>query len=153
MYRKFVAVIAAASVIVAGAAVFAADPASEATDVAVNVTNVWEGVYTEEQAARGQEVYDVSCIGCHAATLRGTPGGPAIAGGRFTFNWNERSLGELHAYIVGNMPIGQAGSLTSQQYADILAYILQVNEFPAGDAELATDPAANEGILITRTAE
>src|SRR5690554_3416783 len=154
MSKKYLAAIAAASLLVAGAAVFAASPGNEEVETeTVAASSVWDGVYTDEQAARGKEVYEVSCIGCHAATLRGTPGAPGIAGGRFTFNWDGRSLGELHAYIVGNMPVGQAGSLSDQQYADIVAYILQVNEFPAGEAELATDPAASNGVLITRTAE
>lgn len=153
MSKKYLAAIAAASLLVAGAAVFAASPGNEEVETeTVAASSVWDGVYTDEQAARGKEVYEVSCIGCHAATLRGTPGGPGIAGGRFTFNWSDRSVGELHGYVRANMPIGQAGSLTDQQYADIIAYILQVNEFPAGEAELPTDPAESEGVVITREA-
>ncbi len=158
MIKKYFATFAVASLLLAGAAVYAAgtdtdDSAAESAAPEVTASNVWEGVYTDDQAARGKEVYEVSCIGCHAATLRGTPGAPGIAGGRFTFNWDGRNLGELHAYIVHNMPVGQAGTLSDQQYADIVAYILQVNEFPAGETELATDPVASDGVLITRTAE
>lgn len=147
MIRKYITSIAAAALLVGGAAVvFADSPAAE-------VSNVWEGAFTEEQAERGQQAYEVSCIGCHAATLRGTPGGPGIAGGRFTFNWNERSVGELLDYVIYNMPVGAANTLNHETYADIVAYILQVNEFPAGEVELDSDPAVSEGIVITRTAE
>lgn len=153
MFKKYLSIFAATGIIAAGAAVMAAGSDSEAGQEALSVTNVWEGAYTDEQASRGQPLYEESCMGCHAATLRGTPGGPAIAGGRFTFAWSDESLGSLLDYVQQNMPIGQVGSLTHQEYADVVAYILQVNEIPAGDVELPGDPAASEGVLITRTAE
>jgi len=149
MIKKYLSAIAAAAVVVGGAIVFAASPADEQPAT----SNVWEGVFTEEQAERGQQAYEVSCIGCHAATLRGTPGGPGIAGGRFVFNWADRSVGELLDYVIHNMPIGQANTLPHETYADIVAYILQVNEFPAGEVELDSDPAVSEDIIITRSAE
>lgn len=153
MFKKYFSIVAAVGVIAAGAAVLAAGTDSEAGQEALSISNVWEGAYTEEQASRGQTAYEVSCIGCHAATLRGTPGGPAIAGGRFTFAWSDETVGGLLDYVQQNMPIGEVGSLTHQEYADVVAYILQVNEFPAGEVELPADAAASEGVLITRTAE
>lgn len=141
MNRKMLTALAAAAAVAGGAAVFADSPAE--------ATTVWDGVYTEEQAERGQSAYEASCLACHGASLRGTPGAPGIAGGRFTFNWKDRSVGELHAYVRDNMPVGQAGSLSGQTYADVVAYILEVNEYPAGEAELSTDPADSEGIVIT----
>ncbi|HLR45884.1 MAG TPA: cytochrome c [Deinococcales bacterium] len=141
MTKKLFAALGAAAAVTGGAAVFADSPE--------DASSVWDGVYTEEQAQRGQEAYEASCMSCHGNTLRGTPGAPGIAGGRFTFNWKDESVGELHSYVRGNMPVGQAGSLGSETYADIIAYILEVNEYPAGDAELSKDPEDNEGILIT----
>lgn len=141
MTKRVLAALAAAAAITGGAAVFADSPE--------DATSVWDGVYTEEQAERGQGAYEANCMACHGNTLRGTPGAPGIAGGRFTFNWKDRSVGELHDYVRSNMPVGQAGSLGSEMYTDIVSYILQVNEFPAGDAELSTDPADSEGIIIT----
>lgn len=146
MFKKYLSVFAALATVAGGAAVLAQGAGSI-------VSNVWEGAYTDEQAARGHEVYEANCMACHAATLRGTPGGPGIAGGRFTFNWHEESVGELLGYVRKNMPIGQGGTLSDQQYADVVAYILQVNEFPAGELELDTDPADLEELLITRTAD
>lgn len=153
MFKKYISTFAALAIVAGGAAVLAESAGSDEAQGSAIVSNVWEGAYTDGQAARGQEVYEASCMSCHAATLRGTPGGPGIAGGRFTFNWHEESVGELLGYVRDNMPIGQAGTLSDQQYADVVAYILQVNEFPAGEAELAVDPEASGELLILRTAE
>lgn len=149
MIRKYLAAIAGVAFIIGGAAVFADSPAAEQPAI----TNVWEGAFTEEQADRGQQAYEVSCVGCHAATLRGTPGGPGIAGGRFIFNWADRSVGELLDYVIHFMPIGQGNTLAHETYADIVAHILRVNEFPAGEFELSPDPEESESIIITRSAE
>lgn len=147
--KKYIAAIAAATIVIGGAAVFADSPA----DSQAEINNVWDGAYTTEQAERGQEAYEVSCVGCHAGTLRGTPGGPGIAGGRFIFNWSDRSVGELLDYVIHNMPIGAGNTLPHETYADIVAYILEVNEFPAGEVELSADPVDSEGVIITRSAE
>jgi hypothetical protein len=50
------------------------------------------------------------------------------------------------------MPLGAAGSLTGQEYVDVLAYILQANGHPAGKDELTSAVAAQRWprILIER---
>lgn len=131
----------------------ATEEAEESADGEALGGTVWDGIFTEEQQQRGEAAYLASCAACHNTNLRGSPGGPGIAGGRFSFNWNDRPVGELLAYIQQNMPIGQAGSLSAGTYADILSHILHENGYPAGDSELPGDPALLQDVLITRGAD
>jgi len=111
---------------------------------------VWEGVYAAEQAEAGLSVYATQCQQCHAETMRGGPGAPGLVGPGFQFGWDEKTVGELFAFIKENMPAGAAGSLTDQQYIDVTAAILQENGFPAGEAALQPESEALDQILITR---
>jgi mono/diheme cytochrome c family protein len=97
---------------------------------------VWDGVYTEEQAARGDRQLDDQCSMCHGPDLHGGPGAPGIVGPEFLFNWNQKRAGEVFDYIKMTMPPGQAGALSDDQYADILAAIFRRNGFPAGRRSL-----------------
>ena len=128
-------------VVTAGCVLFAADaPAQERT--------VWDGVYTTEQAMRGAAGYAEACVSCHAEDLRGDSNTPSIVGVSFTFLWGDMSLGALFTRIRTGMPTDRPNSLPPQTYLDILAYILEANEFPAGDDELGSDPASLDRILI-----
>jgi S-disulfanyl-L-cysteine oxidoreductase SoxD len=98
--------------------------------------SVWDGVFTEEQAKRGQPLYKKECATCHADTLIGGGGAAALTGGTFLSNWNGLTLGDLFDRIRKTMPQSDPGRLTRQQDADILAYILSFNKFPAGKTEL-----------------
>ena len=98
--------------------------------------SVWDGVYTEEQAKRGEEVYKKECAACHGAELTGGESAPALAGGAFQSNWNGLTLGDLFDRIRKTMPQSKPGSLTRQQNSDVLAFMLSVNKFPAGKTEL-----------------
>jgi mono/diheme cytochrome c family protein len=98
--------------------------------------SVWEGVYTEEQAKRGEEMYGKECASCHGATLVGGGGAAPLTGGAFLSNWNGLTVGDLYERIRKTMPQGSLGKLTKQQDADVLAYLLSFNKFPAGKAEL-----------------
>lgn len=98
--------------------------------------SVWDGVYTEEQAKRGEEVYKKECASCHGAELTGGESAPPLTGGAFQANWNGLTLGDLFDRIRKTMPQSKAGSLTRQQDADVLAFTLSVNKFPAGKTEL-----------------
>src|SRR5678816_3800538 len=109
---------------------------------------VWDGVYTDAQAERGRASYQQSCIGCHRDDLRGDNTAPSLVGESFTFLWGDMEVGELSARVQKLMPPERPGSLPAQTYADIIAFILQKNEFPSGDLELNTDTAAR-AILIT----
>jgi mono/diheme cytochrome c family protein len=98
--------------------------------------SVWDGVYTEDQAGRGRVLYNEACASCHSDTLMGGEMSPPLAGGEFLSNWNGLTLGDLFERIRTTMPQDKAGKLSREVNADILAYILSVNKFPAGKTEL-----------------
>jgi quinoprotein glucose dehydrogenase len=109
---------------------------------------VWDGVYTDAQAERGGAAYQQGCVGCHREDLRGDNTAPSLVGESFTFLWGDMEVGELSARIQKLMPPERPGSLPAQTYADIIAFILQKNAFPAGATELSANPGALH-ILIT----
>lgn len=98
--------------------------------------SVWDGVYTEEQANRGHDLYNQHCASCHADTLTGGEMSPPLAGGDFLSNWNGLTLGDLFERIRTTMPQDKPGKLSREVNADITAYILSFNKFPAGKTEL-----------------
>ena len=57
----------------------------------------------------------------------------------FTAKWNGKTIGDLFEIINKDMPNDDPGSLSRQQSADYLAYILLANDFPAGKSELPVD--------------
>lgn len=98
--------------------------------------SVWDGVYTEEQAKRGEPVYHKECAPCHGDMLTGGESSPPLSGGAFQANWNGLTLGDLFDRIRKTMPQSAPGRLTRQQDADVLAFMLSVNKFPPGKTEL-----------------
>src|SRR5487761_1975245 len=98
--------------------------------------SVWDGVYTGEQAGRGQALYNRHCASCHADTLMGGEMSPPLVGGDFLSNWNGLTVGDLFERIRTTMPQDKAGKLTREVNADITAYILSVNKFPSGNTDL-----------------
>ena len=98
--------------------------------------SVWEGVYTEDQAKRGEPIYRKECAACHGDMLTGGESAPPLTGGAFQANWNGLTMGDLFDRIRKTMPQSNPGRLTRQQDADILAFMLSVNKFPSGKTEL-----------------
>ena len=99
---------------------------------------VWDGIYTEEQATRGEALYGEHCVRCHGATLQGNgEGANPLTGAVFKSTWNGVSMGALFDRVRLSMPQDKPGTLTRQQVADLLAFILRANKFPAGKDELA----------------
>jgi cytochrome c len=98
--------------------------------------SVWEGVYTDEQAKRGEPIYRKECAVCHGDMLTGGESAPPLTGGAFLANWNGLTMGDLFDRIRKTMPQSNPGRLTRQQDADILAFMLSVNKFPSGKTEL-----------------
>lgn len=134
--------LSAATVVAVGSAVFAQDHAE-----AAGATTL-DGVFTAEQVARGDVVYQRECAMCHGANLGGSGMAPPLAGIAFMFYWQDKPLSELYTFTRDNMPFGNAGSLPAQTYADIVALILDANGFPAGDTELGTDVDALAQIIL-----
>jgi mono/diheme cytochrome c family protein len=102
-------------------------------------TSVLDGVYTAEQAERGRQGYAEQCASCHGPELTGGEMAPALAGGEFIAGWDGLTLGDLFERIRISMPQNAPGSLSGQQNADILAFMLASNKFPTGTTELAKD--------------
>jgi len=104
--------------------------------------SVWDGVYSEEQAARGKDEYEYNCGNCHIHDLSGDSikDVPALAGPDFMAKWAGKSVKELLDYMATNMPQDSRGTLGAKTYADIAAYVLKVNTFPAGAEALADSP-------------
>jgi mono/diheme cytochrome c family protein len=101
--------------------------------------SIWDGIYTADQASRGESGYRQSCASCHGAKLQGGGQNPPLAGSEFTTNWNGRMLSELFDKMQDSMPADKPGQLSRSQNADILAYVLRSNQFPTGPRELAPD--------------
>jgi mono/diheme cytochrome c family protein len=100
---------------------------------------VWDGVFTEEQAKRGQASYGEECASCHGVELTGGEQAPPLAGAAFLGTWNGLAVGVLFDRMRQSMPQDDPGSLSRQINADILAYMLKANGFPAGKTELEKD--------------
>src|SRR5687767_1729204 len=108
---------------------------------------VWDGVYTEAQAARATSVFGASCSNCHSLAPDGTGNRP-LAGDRFWQRNTQKSVGELLAFVSKNMPNGAAaGSLPAATYNDLVALILKSNGLPAGTTELTPDTVASVQIV------
>lgn len=123
------------------AAAFATYGAMHAQETATSeMRSVWDGVYTEEQAKRGEPLYHKECAPCHGDSLSGGESAPPLTGGAFLSNWNGLTLGDLFERIRKTMPQNAPGKLSRQQNADILAFALSANKFPAGKTELSRQP-------------
>jgi mono/diheme cytochrome c family protein len=101
-----------------------------------SAASIWDGVYTEEQAKRGQSLYAQQCAFCHGDSLTDGTQAPPLAGDAFLASWKGNSLGALFEKTSTMMPSNDPGSLSKEQYADVLAYILSVGKAPAGKTEL-----------------
>ena len=137
MSLRFAIVAAIGLAACAGAAITPVTAA--AAPVAVSAQGAktqWDGVYTVEQAKRGEKLYAEKCSACHGPDMNGGEMAPGLTGGEFTSNWNDLSLGDLFERMRISMPQNNPGSLSRQQYVDILAVMLGAGEFPAGKAEL-----------------
>ena len=101
--------------------------------------SVWDGVYTAEQAKRGEALYGQHCAACHGGTLLGAEAAPALTGFEFGSNWNGLTLGDLFERIRTSMPSDDPGKVSAQQKVDIVSHMLRVGGFPAGTNELPRD--------------
>ena len=103
---------------------------------------VLDGVYTEAQAKRGMEAYDAKCGTCHKPTLDGGAEAMPLRGDHFLETWRDDSLEPVFNHMSTRMPrrpVGEPGTLPAKTYVDIIAYILKVNEYPAGAMELTQE--------------
>lgn len=102
----------------------------------------WDGVYAEAQSKRGEALYAQSCAMCHGPDLAGLDTAPALTGGEFNTDWNDLPLDDLFERMRTTMPADAPGTLSRQQYADVLSFVLVKGGFPAGQTELSPESAA-----------
>lgn len=107
------------------------------------------GLYSEAQAMRGEALYQQYCSACHGTRLQGNPAAP-LTGGAFRGRWEDgkHTLDDLYYIVRSLMPNNAPGSLSKEQYADVVAYILKMNEYPAGGAELIPKAAAMKAVIL-----
>ena len=111
---------------------------------------VWDGVYSADQARRGKTEFDQTCSRCHNLALIGSERGPAIKGPAFLSHWDKGSVADLFIKIRDTMPEGGPGTLSDETKIDILSYILQQNDFPAGAGELKKDVSSLDDIALSK---
>jgi mono/diheme cytochrome c family protein len=111
-------------------------------------SSVLDGVYTEDQAKRGEAVAGKFCTSCHGPDLTGGEAGPTLVGLEFIGNWSNLTLADLFDRVHATMPADAPGTLTEPQTSDVASYILKLNKYPAGTAELPSDMAALKNIKI-----
>jgi mono/diheme cytochrome c family protein len=101
-------------------------------------------LYTKAQAEEGAGIFAAKCVTCHGANLQGTAA-PAVAGNDFlkTAYQNGWTLAMIQYLVVNNMPMNAPESLSPQQYASVLAFLLASNCYPAGSKPFpeSSDPA------------
>ena len=111
-------------------------------------TTIWDGVYTEAQAARGSEQFSAKCLFCHRNDLSAGELGRALKGPSFRGRW-EGPVASLYYKIGATMPHNAATTLEPAAAVDIVSFILKMNGAPAGDKEL---PPSNmlEQVFVTK---
>jgi S-disulfanyl-L-cysteine oxidoreductase SoxD len=111
--------------------------ASLAVTVAAQATrSVNEGVYTADQAKKGEGLYKEQCASCHGDNLEGSGPMPPLAGKDFLANWTGKTVGDLYEKTQTTMPATAPGTLTPEQAADIVAFMLSKDNYPTGSAAL-----------------
>ncbi len=106
-------------------------PVAEAPAAEATASNEF---FTTQQATRGRGLFRDNCVSCHASS--------EFAGASFERRWTNRAVGDLYEFVLYSMPDDNPGGLPAQTYADIIAYVLQLNDFPAGDTPLPTSMEA-----------
>ena len=98
--------------------------------------------FTAAQVDAGRAAYDASCSGCHLPDLKGTFEAPQLAGANFLNQWGDKTIADLHGYLMASMPPTDPGGPGSQAMINIVAYLLQANGARAGSQPLAPQTAA-----------
>jgi cytochrome c len=149
--RHFNSVVIAASLVPVLAGAGALAPPARAQEAARR--SIWDGVYTDVQADRGEREYGRTCEHCHGASLEGDAGReiPPLVSESFMRGWDGKSLKQLFETISRSMPADNRGSLSARRYTDLIAYLLRANEVPAGTSALPDMPSMLEPIVFERS--
>jgi quinoprotein glucose dehydrogenase len=106
------------------------------------------GIFTTAQVESVVDLYASECAGCHGKDLRGSEGGNALIGAHFQEKWEMKTMGELFHYTKTTMPQSNPGAYDDATYAALIAFILNANNYPAGNQPLASDKEALDEILF-----
>lgn len=109
---------------------------------------IWNGVYTTAQAQRGDTVYFRDCARCHGQYFDGGDEVVALTGGHFMSDWDGETLADFVERIRITMSPQEFVRLSRTDAADVVAYLLQANGAPAGNAELSADPGRQKEIIF-----
>jgi quinoprotein glucose dehydrogenase len=102
--------------------------------------SVYTGVYSADQADRGNAIQRRACATCHSSS--------DWSAGRILGSWTGQTAFDLVSHIRNTMPLTAPGSLSLQEYTDIVAYMFELNDIPAGEQELAADDAALRNVRL-----
>ncbi len=153
-FRRALAVLLCAFGVGASVAIQPLDARMSASGPAVQEPaagrSTWDGVYTDDQAKRGETQYSRNCEPCHGADLSGDPVKeiPALVFEAFLMQWGGRSLNDLYDTMRRSMPQDNPGGLNARAYVDLIAYLLQSNRMPSGSTELSLNADALGRIVI-----
>ena len=104
--------------------------------------SVKSGVYTAVQAERGQGLYRSKCASCHAPNR--------FTDDLFYTSFAGKPLWEMFDVISDTMPEDNPGGMKKEEYADVIAYLLKLNNFPSGSVDLPIDKDALSAILMEK---
>ena len=127
-----VRIVAVMMVVVGGIGAAAAQPSR----------SVWNRVYTAEQARKGEALATAQCVTCHGERLAGAEAAPPLTGDQFNSTWEGVPLSDLADRIRTTMPLDKPGTLSRQQTADVLAFMLSLSKIPAGATPLPAEAGA-----------
>ena len=141
------------STVLAALAWWAGAGVLRAQEPAASRRSVWDRVYTDAQAERGEQLYARHCEQCHGSGLEGDTVSevPALAGDPFLQRWSGRTVDDLVIRMVRSMPVPTPGSLSRSEYVDVTAYVLKANRFPSGFEAMGTDAERLRPLVIERT--
>jgi S-disulfanyl-L-cysteine oxidoreductase SoxD len=108
------------------------------TSPAIDSTSTLTGVYTEEQAKRGKEVYLSLCRSCHIPST----------GDSFARRWAGKTLLDLFSYIYTTMPDNNPRSVDEASNADIIGYLMQATGMPVGTHDVPVSADSLKAIRI-----
>lgn len=128
--------------LVAVTALAPAPAAAQGEEESDTLASVLDGVFTEEQATEGEELFGQMCIDCHYTE--------DFTDNLFLRAWVGLPVRSLFERMRETMPEDAPGMLTAEEYAQVTAYILQLNDYPTGSTPLPEDPEALRGILFEK---
>ena len=109
---------------------------------------VWDSVYTDSQATAAESTYKRSCANCHGAALEGAQDGGPLTGPIFLTNWQGLTLADLQDKIRATMPPDTPNTIPPSAVADLVALVLERNQFPAGTKPLTPEPERLKDVKI-----